>query len=41
MAALIQANRERRRAAEAAALSGPGRAPSADEAALANINRNL
>lgn len=43
MAALIQANRERRRAAEAAAAPrrGPGREPSAEEVSLANINRNL
>jgi len=41
MEALIRANRERRRAAEAGALAGPGRAPTADERALANINRNL
>jgi len=43
MAALIQANRERRRAAEAAAAPqrGSGREPSAEEVSLANLNRNL
>lgn len=43
MAALIQANRERRRAAEAAAAPPrvPGRDPSAEEMSLANLNRNL
>jgi hypothetical protein len=43
MAALIQANRERRRAAEAAAVrgTGPGREPSGEEVAMANLNRNL
>ena len=43
MAALIAANREKRRAAEAAAASGPA-APAAqtpDQVAMANINRNL
>jgi len=43
MAALIQANRERRRAAEVAALRGtpPGREATGDEAARANLQRNL
>jgi hypothetical protein len=43
MAALIQANRERRHAAEVAALRGapPGRELTADEAARANLQRNL
>jgi len=42
MAALIQANRERRRLAEAAAArGGGGREPSANEAAQANLARNL
>ena len=42
MAALIQANRERRRLAEAAAVrGGGGREPTANEGAQANLNRNL
>jgi hypothetical protein len=43
MMAVINANRERRRAAEAAAARGPagGAEPSADQIALASINRNL
>lgn len=41
MAALIQANRERRRMAEAAALRRPERDPAPEDAALANLNRNL
>jgi hypothetical protein len=43
MAALIQANRARRRAAELAELrgSGAGGAMGSDEAATANLNRNL
>jgi hypothetical protein len=43
MMAMINANRERRRAAEAAAARGPGGGaePSGDQVALANINRNL
>jgi len=42
MAALIQANRERRRAAEAATLRRPQqREPTAEDLALANLNRNL
>ena len=42
MAALIQANRERRRLAEAAAVrGGGGREPSASEGAQANLGRNL
>lgn len=43
MAALIQANRERRRAADIAALRAmqPGREMGADDAATANLNRNL
>jgi hypothetical protein len=41
MAALIQANRERRRAAEAAALRSDGREPTAEEISVANLERNL
>lgn len=43
MAALIAANREKRRAAEAAAARGPASpaAQSPDQVAMANINRNL
>ena len=43
MAAMIAANRERRRAAEAAAARGPSapNEPSPDQVAVANINRNL
>jgi hypothetical protein len=43
MAALIAANRERRRSAEAGAARGPSSPaePSPDQVAMANINRNL
>jgi hypothetical protein len=41
MEALIRANRERRRAAEAAAQRRPERESPAEDAALANLNRNL
>lgn len=43
MAAMIAANRERRKAAEAAAARGPAspNEPSPDQVAMANINRNL
>ena len=41
MAALILANRERRRLAEAAAVRGAGREPSAAHGAEANLSRNL
>lgn len=41
MAALILANRERRRLAEAVAARGAGREPSAAQGAEANLSRNL
>lgn len=41
MEALIRANRERRRAAEAAALRRPEREQAAEDPALASLNRNL